>query len=61
MFTTAEMIVTLWFVPVLLCIVTPLSVLAIWSVKRLIDNISKAVLRQRRKLTETGYHSRATA
>lgn len=61
MFTTAEIIVTLWFVPVLLSIVTPLTVLAVWSVKRFIDKISKAALRQHSELTENGFHSQAIA
>ncbi len=61
MFTTAEMIVALWFVPVLLCIVTPLAVLAIWSVKRLVDKLGRAALQQHEELAQTRYHSQATA
>lgn len=42
----AEMIVGLWFVPVVLFIVVPLSVLCLWSVHRVlrkaVDGIEKA-------------------
>lgn len=35
MFTTSEMIIGLWFVPVVLCILVPLAMLCVWAVIQL--------------------------
>ena len=46
MFTHSEMIVALWFFPVLLCIVTPLTMLAVWSVSQAIKKFFTSILQQ---------------
>ena len=46
MFTHSEMIVGLWFFPVLLCIVTPLAMLAAWSVNQAVKKVTKSILQQ---------------
>jgi len=46
MFTHSEMIVGLWFIPVLLCIATPLTMLAVWSVHQAIKKLTKSILQQ---------------
>lgn len=47
MFTQSEMIVGLWFVPVLLCIVTPLAVLAAYSLKQTFIKLISALSQQK--------------
>lgn len=44
MFTNAEMIVGLWFIPVLICIVTPLTMFAVWSVNQAIKKFAQCIL-----------------
>lgn len=46
MFTSAEMIVGLWFLPVLLCIITPLTMLAVWSANQVVKKLSTSILQQ---------------
>jgi hypothetical protein len=46
MFTITEMIVGLWFFPVLLCIVTPLAILAVWSAKQVIKKFTASILQK---------------
>jgi hypothetical protein len=46
MFTITEMIVGLWFFPVVLCIVTPLAMLAVWSMKQAVKKVTASILQQ---------------
>ena len=39
----SELIVSLWFVPVVLCVALPLSVLCVWSVHRLMRKITERI------------------
>ncbi len=61
----SEMIVGLWFVPVVLSIVIPLAMLCIWSVqqvlKRIIDTIEQALKSAQETRNESpagGYRAR---
>jgi len=43
MFTNAEMIVGLWFVPVVLCILIPLAMLCFWYIRQISKNMMQSV------------------
>jgi len=43
MFTNAEMIVGMWFVPVVLCILIPLVMLCVWYTIQMVKGTSQTV------------------
>ncbi len=45
MFTYSEGIVGLWFIPVVLCILVPLAMLCVWSVKQLFKKTGRKIER----------------
>lgn len=52
MLNYSEFIVGLWFVPVVLCIITPLAILFLWSIKRVLVDIFASVKRVEGAVTE---------
>ena len=67
MLNYSEFIVGLWLVPVVLCIVTPLAILFLWSIKHILTDIFSSVKRVEGVVTERvnesaeSYHPPQTA
>jgi len=57
---TAEMIVGLWFVPVVLFIIIPLSILCLWSVHKLMRKITDRIEQTHRSVKEARNDSRTS-
>lgn len=57
---TSEMIVGLWFVPVVLFIIIPLSVLCLWSVHKLMRKIANRIEQTHRSVKQVQKKSPAS-
>ena len=49
---SSEIVVGLWFVPVVLCIIIPLSILCLWSIHKLMRTITDRIEQTQRSAKE---------
>lgn len=68
MFTFSEAIVSLWFVPVVLCILVPLAMLCVWAFMKIskkmsgkIEQIEESAKKERDELLIENLQSQSTA